>query len=84
MNHCLFMSCIYLEILSKIYISIAVYRKVRIKQRKKTKKKKTNYNGQYLWWTKNIRKQLSSFIYLENWNCKKMCFLIKMWNGGCD
>jgi hypothetical protein len=30
------MSCIYLEILSKIYISIGVYRKVRQKQSKKT------------------------------------------------
>ena len=39
MNHCLFMSCIYLEILSKIYISIAVYRKVRQKQSKKTPQK---------------------------------------------
>ena len=39
MNHCLFMSCIYLEILSKIYISIAVYRKVRQKQSKKPPQK---------------------------------------------
>jgi hypothetical protein len=29
--------------------------------------------------------RLSSFIYLENWNCKKKnIFWIKMWNGGCD
>jgi hypothetical protein len=55
------MSCIYLEILSKIYISIAVYRKVRKKQSKKKLKKNPITMV-------NIcdEQRLSSFIYLEN------------------